>query len=397
MGLAAAFVAVVVMMGVLLSRSDPPHDSTVVAATAGEAAATFHVTGTYEGPSQYTMATYRCEMVDTIWDATVSVSNGETWQYHNEYCGTVTDGEFDGAGPFSFSVPNGDRLLGTRRVTHAPYPGTGGGFNELHITGGTGEYHGASGSCVMDNHHEDFENGRQRQWGTLDCDISAPARANSPGHDPSARHLDGSYDGRSNFTLFTSRCEMVDTVWDATVAVSNGETWQYHNDYCGTVIDDTFNGSGTFTFTEANSDMLTGTTTTIDVAVPDPGGKGGAGGPTYLSITNGTGAYAGATGWCVLDNHVHNSIDEVFGHQRQWGTFECEITAAGVGNSITTSTTEPEPVTTTTIPITTSTTEPEPVTTTIPITTSTATTEPSSTTDPDPTTTSAAEPDSATS
>ncbi len=262
-------------------------------------------------------------------------------------------------------------------------PDTGGGINELHITGGTGEYHGASGSCVMDNHHEDLEDGRQQQWGTIDCDISAPARSNAAGHDPSARHLDGSYDGLSNFTLVTSRCEMVDTVWDATVAVSDGETWLYHNDYCGTVIDGTFNGAGTFTFTVANGDMLTGTTTTIDVAVPDPGGKGGPGGPTYLSITNGTGAYTGAMGWCVLDNHVHNSIDGVFGHQRQWGTFECEITTPAVDGSTTTSTTEPEPVTTSTIP-----------TSTIPTTTSTATTEPSSTTEPDPTTTSAVESDS---
>jgi hypothetical protein len=368
------------MVGLLLSRSDPPHDSTVVAATAGEVATTFHVTGSYEGPSQYTTATYRCAMVDTVWDATVSVSNGETWRYHNEYCGTVANGEFNGAGPFSFSVPNGDRLLGTRRVTHAPYPGKGGGINELHITGGTGEYDGASGSCVMENHHDDFENGRQQQWGTLDCDIAAPASAKAAGSNPSARRLDGSYDGLSNFTLTTSRCEMVDTVWNAIVAVANGETWLYHNDYCGTVVDETFNGAGTFTFTGANGDMLSGTTATIDVAVPDPGGKGGAGGPTYLSITDGTGAYTGSSGWCVLDNHVHNSVDGVFGHQRQWGTFECEITTPAVDNSTTTSTTQPEPVTTTTIPMT----------------TSTATTTSSSTTEPDRTTTSVVEPDSGT-
>jgi hypothetical protein len=364
------------MMGLLLSRSDSRHDSTVVAATAGERATAFHVTGSYEGPSQYTTGTYRCAMVDTVWDATVSVSNGETWRYHNEYCGTVTNGEFNGAGPFSFSVPNGDRLLGTRRVTHAPYPGTGGGTNELHITGGTGGYHGASGSCVMDNHHDDFENGRQQQWGTLDCDIAAPARARAAVNTPSAHRLDGSYDGLSNFTLVTSRCKMVDTVWDATVAVSNGETWLYHNDYCGTVVDETFNGAGTFTFTAANGDTLSGTSATIDVAVPDPGGKGGAGGPTYLSITDGTGAYTGSTGWCVLDNHVHNSVDGVFGHQRQWGTLECDITTPGVDTSTSTSTTQLEPATTTT---------------TIPTTTSTATTTPSSTTEPDRTTTSVAQ------
>src|SRR5262245_63573787 len=35
-GITAAFLAVVVMFGVLLSRRDPPHDPTVVAATAEE-------------------------------------------------------------------------------------------------------------------------------------------------------------------------------------------------------------------------------------------------------------------------------------------------------------------------------------------------------------------------
>lgn len=380
MALGAVLVAALLTIGLVLSRRDPPRDSNVVAATADTAPAAFHLTGSYEGPSQYSIATYRCDMVDTVWDATVSVSNGETWQYHNEYCGTVANGEFNGAGPFSFTVPNGDRLFGTRRVTHAPYPGKGGGINDLRITGGTGGYHGASGSCVMDNHPDDLENGRQQQWGTLDCNIVASAGANAAAGNRSARRVDGSYDGVSTFTLATSRCEMVDTVWDATVSVSNGETWQYHNEYCGTVIDDTFNGAGTFMFTAANGDTLTGTTATIDVPVPDPGGKGGTGGPTYLSISDGTSAYAGSSGWCVLDNHVHNNVDGVFGHQRQWGTFECEITTPGLDTSTTTTTT---------------TTELEQVTTTsTPPTTSTATTEAPSTTDPDPTTTSEVPPDS---
>jgi len=345
-GIGLAMVAMIAGATLVL-RPDARRSSVTVAA-ADELPASFHVSATYDGPSNYTIATDRCVQVDTVWDATVEVSSGETWQYHNEYCGTVANGEFNGAGPFSFTVPNGDRLFGTRRVTHAPYPGTGGGTNLLHITGGTGQFRGASGSCVMDNHHDDFDNGRQQQSGTLECGITAPARSASA----APVRLTGDYDGRSNFTLATGRCEMVDTVWDASFDVSNGETWQYHNDYCGTLIDFTFDGHGTFTFTAPNDDTITGTTDTIDVPVLDPADRGGTGGPTYLTVSGGTGTYAGSGGSCVLDNHVQNKVDGVFGHQRQWGTFECELdvpslASPAVDETTTTSTTEPASTTTT--------------------------------------------------
>jgi hypothetical protein len=228
----------------------------------------------------------------------------------------------------------------------------------------------------MHNHHEEFAGGNQRQWGSFECDITAPARA-APAEGSGLIHFDGDYDGISDFAIATERCAMVDTVWDATFAVSNGETWQYHNGYCGTVVDGVFNGAGSFSITVPNGDTLTGTTATIDVPVPPPSG---AGGPTYLSVTGGSGGYADASGACVLDNHVHNNFEGRFGHQRQWGTFECDITVPALATpptdaTSTTSTTEPVSTTTeTTAP--TSTTTPD---------------ESSSSTETDPTTTSAAD------
>ena len=351
--------AVALAVGGLVSRQHTAPTSVAVA-TADASPGSFHVTGDYDGPSHFTVGTERCEMIDTVWDATVSVSNGETWRYHNEYCGTLVDGLFSGAGAFSFTVPDGDRLFGTRRVTNAPIPGTG-GTNQLRLTGGTGQYAGATGSCVMHNHHEESDNGAQRQWGSLECDITAPNRASSPV--AGVRHVDGSYDGISDFALGTERCATVDTVWNATFAVSNGETWQYRNDYCGTVVDGVFNGDGTFSFTAANGDTVVGTSATIDIPVPPPSGTGG---PTYLTINGGTGEYADATGACVLDNRVQNYFEGRFGHQRQWGTFECDVIAPSFAAPTTESTTTTSTSTTTSAPTTptSTTTAPPPMETT---------------------------------
>src|SRR4051812_36214716 len=47
-----------------------------------------------------------------------------------------------------------------------------------------------------------------------------------------APHFEGTYEGRSDFALGTPACATVDTVLDADFAVSSGETWQLHNQYC---------------------------------------------------------------------------------------------------------------------------------------------------------------------
>jgi len=48
-----------------------------------------------------------------------------------------------------------------------------------------------------------------------------------------------------------------------------------------------------------------------------------AGTPYVLTVTAGTGTFAGTTGSCRLDNHL---TDLAFGIQQQDGTFVCDIT-----------------------------------------------------------------------
>jgi hypothetical protein len=168
--------------------------------------------------------------------------------------------------------------------------------------------------------------------------------------EPGVAHVTGRYVGPSYFMLATTGCPQIHTLWDATFDLATGDTWQFHNDYCGTLEGNLFSGSGPFSFTLANGDTITGRSQTTDVAVPGPGG------PTELTITGGTGAFAGATGSCALDNHIENYE---FGHQQQSGSFTCDITV---------------PASTTPVPSTTSTTVPTSTTGTTSTTSTTSTT-----------------------
>ena len=62
---------------------------------------------------------------------------------------------------------------------------------------------------------------------------------------------------------------------------------------------------------------ITGTVTEKNIQVPSPGV------PYTLVITAGTQQFAGATGTCRLDNHLHQIH---FGLQDDFGAFTCNIT-----------------------------------------------------------------------
>jgi hypothetical protein len=142
----------------------------------------------------------------------------------------------------------------------------------------------------------------------------ADAPTPTPAPAPKAPHFEGHYHGTSYFALATPTCAMVDTVLDAEFVVSSSETWQLHNQYCGTITDGRFTASGTFTFAAPDGSTLSGTSQTTDVVLADNGG------PIDLRITNGSGRFDGATGSCSLDNTVRNLE---FGHQEQSGSFRC--------------------------------------------------------------------------
>jgi hypothetical protein len=107
----------------------------------------------------------------------------------------------------------------------------------------------------------------------------------------------------------TGRCSLVDHRLGETWTLADGTIWQYLNLYCGTVTDgNRWSGTGTFTLT-APDGTLTGRSTSA-ASIPSSGV------PYHLDVDDGTGAYAGITGTCTIDEHLHG---ECFGVQDHAG------------------------------------------------------------------------------
>jgi Sigma-70 region 2 len=100
------------------------------------------------------------------------LTDGTTWAVHATYCGVFEDSDrWRGTGPFTAVVgPTGDTLTG-RLVSSAAVPTDGEPYT-LEITGGTGAYDGATGSCTLDNHLVETGAGTQSQWGDFACAIT---------------------------------------------------------------------------------------------------------------------------------------------------------------------------------------------------------------------------------
>ncbi|MEY2451219.1 MAG: hypothetical protein QOD92_793 [Acidimicrobiaceae bacterium] len=156
--------------------SSPTSTSTTSTTTTAIADEVLHVSGAYDGLSDFAVTTRRCSLVDTVWNAVFVLDTGESWAFHNEYCGTITDGLFTGSGPFTLTQPDGATLTGRSQTTDVPLVNNG-GPTELHVTGGTAAFTGASGSCLLDNTVENFEFGHQHQFGTFTCDINVAGAA----------------------------------------------------------------------------------------------------------------------------------------------------------------------------------------------------------------------------
>lgn len=137
----------------------------------------FSITGTFEGTTAaaYTIDPARCPQIVSELDATMTTSSGETWLLHEDGCGEIHDDftRYAGAGPFTISAGSGDTLSGTY-VSNAPLPTDGEPYT-LTITGGTGEWAGATGTCDLDNHMEALPGGGVRQYGTFTCSVALGA------------------------------------------------------------------------------------------------------------------------------------------------------------------------------------------------------------------------------
>jgi hypothetical protein len=144
------------------------------------------------------------------------------------------------------------------------------------------------------------------------------AVASTPTNEPTtgAPPVDGTYFGVEHFALYAGRCAFLDHHIVGTFSVSDGTTWDFHQDYCGTLQGDLWSGDGTFALTAPDGATISGTVTERNIRVPSPGV------PYTLDITGGTQRFAGATGTCRLDNHLRQIQ---FGLQDDSGSFTCNI------------------------------------------------------------------------
>jgi hypothetical protein len=127
--------------------------------------------GSYEGSETFVRATGGGCDLDHVLDLTLTPAGGAPWTLHATYCG-VLEGEdrWRGQGPAVITTATGDTLTG-RLVSAADLPTEGEPF-AVEITGGTGAYEGAVGTCNFDNHLIQTGPGSQDQFGDWSCSIT---------------------------------------------------------------------------------------------------------------------------------------------------------------------------------------------------------------------------------
>jgi hypothetical protein len=148
---------------------DPATADTTLAAPADPGATT--LSGAYEGNETFTARTGgNCDL-DHVLDLTLTPAAGEPWTLHATYCGMMEGEErWRGEGPVVITTAAGDTLTG-RLVSAADLPTDGEPFT-VDVTGGTGAYDGAVGTCNFDNHLVPTGPGAQEQFGDWSCSIT---------------------------------------------------------------------------------------------------------------------------------------------------------------------------------------------------------------------------------
>lgn len=129
-------------------------------------------------------------------------------------------------------------------------------------------------------------------------------------------HFEGKHSGTEHMQFATKACPVLDHRLRETFTLTDGTAWDFRAHYCGTIdAQDVWTGVGTFTIATGNGSGLSGNFT-------DSAHLPTVGVPYVLHITAGAGAFAGATGSCVLDDHVR-AISATTQHQN--GIFVCDL------------------------------------------------------------------------
>jgi hypothetical protein len=129
-------------------------------------------------------------------------------------------------------------------------------------------------------------------------------------------HVEGRHRGVEHFrTSGGDGCTFLNHHLVETMTLTDGRVWQLSSHYCGIVTgNNLWSGAGTVDIT-TDSGTLKGSSRN-SAQIPSTGV------PYQITISAGTGTYAGAHGSCTLDDHLES---EVFGVQRQSGTFSCDL------------------------------------------------------------------------
>jgi hypothetical protein len=129
-------------------------------------------------------------------------------------------------------------------------------------------------------------------------------------------HFEGKHSGIERMQFATKACPVLDHRLRETFTLTDGTAWDFHAHYCGTIdSQDVWTGVGTFTIATGNGSGLSGNFT-------DSAHLPSVGVPYVIHVTAGTGTFAGATGSCVLDDHLRR-ISATTQHQN--GIFVCDL------------------------------------------------------------------------
>lgn len=155
-----------------LDPAPPPPAPTVPAPTTPAGGVATHVEGTFRGDEEFRPTDGGCPDLDHVLTSTFELTDGTTWAFRADYCGTLQGEGWSGGGNFGFTTPDAETLTGT--FTSSASVTSDGEPYVLTITGGTGRYAGASGSCSLDNHLTDTGPWSQEHDGSFTCEITAP-------------------------------------------------------------------------------------------------------------------------------------------------------------------------------------------------------------------------------
>lgn len=146
--------------------------------------------------------------------------------------------------------------------------------------------------------------------------VAPPPSTTAPA--PSALHLEWTYAGDEQWRLGQPECPDLTHWLDGGATGSDGSTWTMRQDYCGRNDGERWEGEGTLS--------LAGATGTLTGRMVSSAPMPTTGVPYSWTVEDGTGAYAGATGECVVTTHM---TDMVFGSAHHEGTITCDLTLGG--------------------------------------------------------------------